>query len=149
MRLILKLQNCERVGRAVNCKLTDGTLICQKIVNAVIFRAPFSWSWKIIINRFWLIYKKNDQSGLKHARQVEYKWLRNLKQWKTLVTKRGWQKQQEHDQNTFICSPFPAEPCPNISALKSVARRFWTTQNSSIHGFWGSKFGKGLIGFSF
>ena len=40
----------------------------------------------------------------------------------------------------------PDEPFHNFEAIKSVARRSWTTQSSSIHGVWGSKIGKGLVG---
>ena len=38
------------------------------------------------------------------------------------------------------------EPFHNFKALKSVARRFWTIQNWTIHGFGGSKIVTELVG---
>ena len=42
----------------------------------------------------------------------------------------------------------PDEPFHNFEAYKSDARRSWITHNSSIHGFWGSKSVKGLVGWA-
>ena len=47
----------------------------------------------------------------------------------------------------FYCWSLPDKPFHNFEALKSVARCSCITQNSSLHGFWGSKIVKGLVGF--
>ena len=40
------------------------------------------------------------------------------------------------------------KPIHNFGALKSVVGRSWTIENSLIHGLWGSKIGKGLVGYT-
>ena len=39
----------------------------------------------------------------------------------------------------------PEEPFPDLGTLNSVHRRSWTTQNSWIPRYWGSKTVKGLV----
>ena len=115
---------------------------------------------KSIISGYWGSKLSNFWSGKKVPKIVSVtKGLEREKEKKKNEKKFDWRKPEKGGRPGCFggrkkkmhlkCRTWtPGRPFHKFGALKSDARRFWTTLNSSIPGFWGSEIVTGLVGSS-